>query len=230
MGVDSHRPLQVCPVKFCTHVLQTLQCLLGGVSVTAIFSGLAPVVGERVYPLDKDGNYVLDENGEAVYKDIYYEEEEETPLKGDNSSVSGTGGADAPADTSETKQVTISLRGELSAEAQWGMNVLIQLLTATILVLLVYTAVWSVGDKDANLVAFGHREHDLLRGLKIGALATVPAAVAYIVYVTLCMFAPTKAEAYTSLYCWLNAPFMPLVNAANGVQLPVLEKALLALP
>lgn len=211
-------------------VLCAIMSIFIYISVTAIFSGLTPVVGERVYPLDADGNYVLDENGNPVYEEIYYEDEEELVKTEPNSSASEIGGADAPTSTTKTQQMTVSIRGELSVGMQWGMNILIQLLTGTLLVVLLYSEVWSVGDKDANLVAFGHREHDAFRGLKIGALAIVPATLAYVAYVAVCVALPDKAEAYTSLYCWLNAPFMPIVNAVNTVESAVLEKVLMALP
>lgn len=200
------------------------------ISVTAIFSGMAPVVGERVYPLDKDGNYVLDENGDPVYEEIYYEDEEATTPTQSEGSASQAGNAETATGTTERKEMVVSIRGVLSTGMKWTMNILIQLLTGTLLVLLVYAELWSAGDKDANLVAFGHREHDAFRGLKIGALATLPAAVAYVAYVVVCVALPDKAEAYTSLYCWLNAPFMPIVNAVNTVESAALEKVLMALP
>lgn len=205
-------------------------------SVTAVFSGLTETVGQRIYPLDENGEYILDENGEPIYETEYFEDEDTattttttTTTTTAGTTAAGTSEATAPT-TTLPKSLTVPIKSELSTGAAWGMNLLIQALTGTIMVVLVYSYIWAIGDKDANMVAFGHRQEDKLRGLKIGCMAMIPAAVLYVAYVAVRIALPASAEVYTLLYCWLNAPYLPIVNAINTIASPVWETVLMACP
>lgn len=225
--------LQVALSTYGRTVLCTVMSLFVYFSVTAVFSGLTPVIGERVYPLTEEGEYVKDENGKILYEEIYFEDEKAeggTTSSTTTTTTAATEAGETTTTTAEQKEYREKLRGDLSDGARWGMGILIQLLTGTMLVVLVYATVWTVGDKDANMVAFGHKAEDKWRGFKIGCLATVPAAVLYVAYVIICLVLPDQADAYTAIYSWFNTPYMPLMNAVNAIPSRLWETVLMIFP
>ena len=72
---------------------------------------------------------------------------------------------------------------------------------------LVYSFVWSVGDRDNNLVRYQHQKLDLLKGLKAGLIASVPAFLLSAALIL--MKAGVVPETVLPLYRFLNAPYLP---------------------
>lgn len=98
-------------------------------------------------------------------------------------------------------------RGEmLSATALFLMNVIALVLQGCIYFLLIYAGMWSLGDKEANAVQFGHMEATAARGFHIGCIAAIPSLVTFLVLVADKLFAfwPQCAAFYrlchTALY------------------------------
>ena len=206
-------------------VLCMVMCLFIYISVTAICTGVfTETVGERVYYTDSNQQYIRDEAGNAVFRDVY----------ADGSQGVTKEEAQALADDNGWTVAAVSLRSEMSAGAAAGMNVVLQVLMAVALIALIYSSIWSLGDRDANLVAYHHRQADPLRGLKIGLLAVIPSAVLYVLLVALSLAKPTLSDDYFTLYAWANAPLMPLLNtfktAQGGLRLALSIIPLLPVP
>lgn len=206
-------------------VLCMVMSLFIYVSVTAVFSGVfTRPIGEQIYKMDENGEYLRDENGDPIYEVVYYSDTSGTSDAAGTAGTSVTSataaasGAAGTTASSTEKTTRVTIRSELSAGAEFGMNLLVQVLTLMMLVAMVYSVLWGQGDRDANAVAFHHREEDKNRGLKVGLLAMIPAAVLYLVYVGLCLALPDKAGDYLSLYGWLNAPFLPVIKAIETVK------------
>ncbi|MBO5929197.1 MAG: hypothetical protein J6Q42_04180 [Clostridia bacterium] len=90
-------------------------------------------------------------------------------------------------------------RGDaLSGTASFLMNLISLLLQGTIFFLFIYGALWSLGDKDANAVHFGHLQVTASRGFKIGCLASIPSMISFLVLVAdkLFLFWGKSAAAY----------------------------------
>ncbi|MDR1892593.1 MAG: hypothetical protein LBQ48_06260 [Oscillospiraceae bacterium] len=88
-----------------------------------------------------------------------------------------------------------------------GGQVLAMLLNVILYFSLVYSFVWSVGDRDNNLVRYQHEKLDLLKGLKAGVIASVPAFLLSALLVLAKLGA--VSELFLALYRILNAPYLP---------------------
>lgn len=98
-------------------------------------------------------------------------------------------------------------RGEpLSATALFLMNLIALILQGCIYFLLIYAGMWSLGDKEANAVQFGHMEATAARGFHIGCVAVTPSVLTFLVLLAdkLFSFWPQCAAFYrlchTALY------------------------------
>ena len=121
----------------------------------------------------------------------------------------------------ENTEVTLKENQSLSAikELSPGMNVTFNLVSQLLMLLLIgifpYNTLWPIGCKDDNLVTYGHAPYDLLRGLKVGALATIPAALLYLgLVLSVCGVLPSW---YFGVYRILNIQYLPYINAVTGV-------------
>lgn len=75
-------------------------------------------------------------------------------------------------------------RGEmLSATATFLMNLIALILQGSIYCLLIYAGMWSLGDKEANAVQFGHMQATAARGFHIGCIAAIPSVLTFLVLV-----------------------------------------------
>lgn len=84
--------------------------------------------------------------------------------------------------TTEPKiQITIQKLSELSPAASTVSYILSQVCMLLIYISLLYSCVWTRGDKDRNLVQFGHAAADPYKGFRVGLYAMIPSAAAYVV-------------------------------------------------
>ncbi|MDR2655069.1 MAG: hypothetical protein LBC56_03220 [Oscillospiraceae bacterium] len=86
---------------------------------------------------------------------------------------------------------------------------LLQILSAGILVSFLYVLMWYDGDRDSNLVLFGHVDFDPLRGIKAGLLAALPAALSYPL---LALAKATESNPLFTVYRIINLPFIGFMN------------------
>lgn len=109
---------------------------------------------------------------------------------------------------------TQNIRSEVSDGVNNAVKILTFLFTLVMFFAMIYSSLWTRGDKDNNLAAFGHIKRDKFRGLKIGLLADAPFALLYL------LLAANKIHdfipAYNFIYRTFNYYMFPLVDAAFG--------------
>lgn len=99
-----------------------------------------------------------------------------------------------------------------------GVRALLDVLTSLMMLFLLgifpYNLLWELGGKDDTKVRYKGKTPDPLRGLRIGALATIPAALLYIgmwiVKIT------GKGTLYLAIYRITQIPYLPYINAVLG--------------
>ena len=102
----------------------------------------------------------------------------ETTASAGDSSADGTTSSGA---TEPKIQITIQKVSELSPAASAVSYILSQICMLLIYISLLYSCVWTRGDKDRNLVQFGHAAADPYKGFRVGLYAMIPSAAAYAV-------------------------------------------------
>lgn len=96
----------------------------------------------------------------------------------------------------------------------WGKLVTEAVCLAIVLPIL-YGYMWGQGDRDANFVQFGRMEPDPLKGLRAGALATVPAYLTYIP-LALCRAGAMGSFDFMPFFRLLNAPMWGFINLIHS--------------
>ncbi len=95
--------------------------------------------------------------------------------------ASAADGATSSGATEPKIQITIQKLSELSPAASTVSYILSQICMLLIYISLLYSCVWTRGDKDRNLVQFGHAAADPYKGFRVGLYAMIPSAAAYAV-------------------------------------------------
>lgn len=103
-------------------------------------------------------------------------------------------------------------------EVPRGLKVLLDVLTSLMMLFLMgvfpYNLLWELGGKDDTKVRYKGKTPDPLRGLRIGALATIPAALLYAgawgVKIT------GTGTLYLAIYRITQIPYLPYINAVLG--------------
>lgn len=103
-----------------------------------------------------------------------------------------------------------ALRSGLSHTGTVLFRVLSQVFAFCLLTGFIYPSLWQLGAKDSNAVKFQRRASDPLRGLKIGILAQLPAALLLLVCVCFWRNVPLR------LYALLNSSFYALIDIIGG--------------
>ena len=188
-------------------------------SITVLVTGLfSEDIGYRIYETTSSGERVLIE--EHLYADdpsAAPAVSSETPVGPDlpggqenASAVSDTSSA-ATRETLPEGQFRETIRSDPPAAASIAGDVIASICMLLLTAAFPYSIVWSKGDRDKNSVNFGHMQEDKLRGLKVGLMAGIPGALAYIVLILskLGVFFP----GYIFVYRFMNTPFLPIINA-----------------
>lgn len=193
-------------------------------SITVLVTGLfSQEIGYRIYEMTSSGERVLIE--EHLYADDSSAApavSSETPvgpgLPGQQTPEQQENAASAASDISAATQETLpegqykeTIRSDPPVAASVAGNVIASICMLLITAAFPYSIVWSKGDRDKNSVNFGHMQEDKLRGLKVGLMAGIPGALAYIVLILskLGVFFP----GYILVYRFINTPFLPIINA-----------------
>ncbi|MBQ8204039.1 MAG: hypothetical protein IJZ75_07160 [Clostridia bacterium] len=95
----------------------------------------------------------------------------------------------------------VTIHSRLSGGMKAIFLILTQVSNLVILVAFIYHHLWDLGAKDLNLVKFGHKAEDKLRGFKIGLLASIPNIL---FFCTLVVFK-------NSFMAGFNAPFYKFI-------------------
>ncbi len=109
---------------------------------------------------------------------------------------------------------TVPLRSEVSGGGKIFTDVTGQLIGGLVTIAFIYSSLYKLGDSDANLVNFNHKEPDKIRGLKIGLLAVVPSFIAWLVAVV-AKFGVISGTWY-SLFRFMSYQTFMLINAVFG--------------
>ncbi len=109
---------------------------------------------------------------------------------------------------------TMSLRSELSGGAKVFTDVLGQVIGGVVTVAFINSLLYKTGDRDANLVAFGHKQQDKIRGLKIGLLMIIPSFAAWLIAVVAKL--GVIGSNWYSLFRFMSYQTFMLVNAIFG--------------
>lgn len=167
-------------------------CLIVWASIYAMSTALfADVVGYRVYELDESG-----EHNRLVTEHYYAEGEDvnaEIPLK--------------------EGQSVYTIR-QSSEKVNRNTGIISSIFTLLIFASFPYNMLWNVGSKERNYVNFERLDKDILFGLKVGAVATIPSAVLYVLLI-LGKFG-VLSDAIIRWHRIINTPFIPYIDAVEG--------------
>ena len=105
---------------------------------------------------------------------------------------------------------TVALRSTLSGKPQFFADFIGQLISALIILAFAHGILWKLGDSDANLVAFDHISEDKWRGFKIGAMASLPGAAAFVIAVIAKL--GLLPASFIAVYRFVNYQFFTLGN------------------
>ena len=113
------------------------------------------------------------------------------------------------------------------------ISVVAQCFSLGIFIAFIYPNLWDMGFKDNNLVNTGHMKKDILKGLKIGSVAALPAFLLYLFLMI--TKSGLSADVPISLYRLMNSAFYPLIGIiANGSvvfkDLNVLRSLIMVIP
>ncbi len=163
-------------------------------SVVVIFTGaFTKVVGYTAYNA---------ESNEVLYH-YYYED-----------------GEDAKKSEYEKQGIDVSivaLRSALSGKPKFFAVLIGQSIAGLITLAFIHNSMYKKGMGDTNLASFGHIKEDMLYGFKIGAIATIPSAVAFIaaILAKLSVLPPSVI----AIYRFLNYQAFALGNLFFGTSL-----------
>ncbi len=97
----------------------------------------------------------------------------------------------------------------------WAINLILFIFLIPLYVSLIYSPIWTEGDRNRNMVQFGHIERDKFKGLKIGLLLTIPYLLLNLMLtLSTCGVLPDLFW----LYKILNAHLWPLLNILNPIR------------
>lgn len=93
----------------------------------------------------------------------------------------------------------------------------VQILSSLLCVVIYWGVVskpaWKLGNDDLNKVKFGHKQQDLLRGLKVGLLASSPFLLMAVLLISSKLgYFPD----YYMIYKIINGQFLPITNFLDG--------------
>ena len=122
--------------------------------------------------------------------------------------------------TLEENQNFISIR-EISTGKSRGLDIVSQLFMLVLHVIFPYGLLWDLGAKDENRVRYQNQKEDMMRGLKIGLLASVPAMLVYVLLVLSRL--SVLPAGISAAYRLLNISFIPFINWLFPVGMAFME-------
>lgn len=100
-------------------------------------------------------------------------------------------------------------RTKLSARTNAAMVIITQIICVFTAGAFMFEIFTKRGYKDGTLVRSGSKKADVLKGLKIGLMASVPALISFIVFI---VFASANKGVAVELYMIVNACFWPILE------------------
>ncbi len=112
---------------------------------------------------------------------------------------------------------TVALRSTLQGKPKFFAVFTGQTVGLMLTLSFIHNVLWKVGDSDANLETFNHRDRDLLRGLKIGLCAGIPNVAAFLIAILARLNVLPGGVA--CIYRFINYQFFALGNVFFGYSL-----------
>lgn len=169
----------------------SLMCFIVWVSIDAMgLSFLGDVTGYEIYAYDENG-----ENPQLVVSHTYAEGED----RSQEIEV-------------EDNQALIYLRTMSPAEDA-AIGILSSVFTLLIFALFPYNVLWNMGSHDENYVQLGRMEKDIHFGLKVGAVASTPSAVMYLLLILGKL--GVVSGVILKWHRLINTPFIPYIDAVE---------------
>lgn len=196
MKKRTKRNIKMATKVFGRMVISGIMCAVITMSFSVLANGLlSEEVGYRIAQTDENG-------AGTIVEEVYYEEGQE-PV--------------ADEDVKLEENQYLERISELSTGLSIAVNVVVLLCSLFLLGVFPYNLLWEMGSKDENKVRYGHSRFDRLRGLKIGAMACIPAASLYVFLVAGRIFA--LPSALLSIYRVVNIPYLSYINWVVGTEL-----------
>lgn len=98
-----------------------------------------------------------------------------------------------------------------------AIQIIAQLVGILIFLGMIYINVWSIGDRDKNLVSFGRIEKDMLKGLKIGLIVMIPYMLLSIIPILVLL---EITPDITFIYRILNIYLVVMINSYMSTDAP----------
>lgn len=172
-------------------VLATFMCFIVWISIDAMgLSFFGQVTGYEIYAYDENG-----ENPQLVTSHMFADDEDRS----------------AEIETKDNEVLTYIRAMSSGTDATIG--VISSVFTLLVFALFPYNILWKMGSHDENHVQLGRMDEDLVFGLKVGAVATIPSAALYLLLVL------GKFGAFSGVILkWhrlINTPFIPYIDAVE---------------
>lgn len=110
-----------------------------------------------------------------------------------------------------TQSFTVNIRSDVDPLMLSIKNAVAQGLMLILFLAFPYSTLWYVGDHDRNQVQFGHMAENRWRGVAVGALASIPAVVMWLVL--LIGKVGGQFPGFAVWYRWFNWCFLPYVES-----------------
>jgi len=122
---------------------------------------------------------------------------------------------------------TSNIRSEVSKSGRVFFLVVSQIFCLLLLLTFIYSPLWEIGIKDNNLVKFGHKSEDKLRGLRCGLLASIPYGI-FVIAIFVLRYC-TSVKFPTVFIKFVNAPFYTLTELVIGKSMTLDEVSFIKL-
>ncbi len=99
---------------------------------------------------------------------------------------------------------------EMTKSGKTACAVSSQIIMLALFCVLLYTEIWSCGEKDSNLVKFQHITPSKFKGAKAGLLAFVPYFAGWI-FILICNLNLLPLQ-FNSTFAFINMPFKPFID------------------
>lgn len=183
MKKRTKKTLAVSLKVFVRLLVCTLLCGLLYLSMEVIaWTMFSDVVGYQVYHVDED-----------VRENFYFED--------------GVAAEDKPEPTD--KLLVVDLR-DVKPSVLTTFRVLSQIMMLTILAIFPYHILWDLGNRDDTKVRYKGKKPDPFRGYRVGALASIPYAVMWVLLPVAKL--GLLPAGYGEVYRLATIPFMPFTN------------------
>lgn len=193
MKKRTKKTLQVALKLLLRLLVAVILCAILNVSMNVIGTAFfSDVVGYQVFEQD--------ENEKVNLIEEHYYEPGEKPVTADDLELKDNQAFSAIRVVGETKKNVLNAISQILMLIIWGI--------------FPYHILWEFGNRDDTNVRYRGQRPDPWRGVRIGALATAPFAIAWVLLV-LAKF-NVLAPSYIQIYRLISFPFLPYVNWIFG--------------